>query len=108
MRQPSIIMIRRINNCCRIDWFQLSTGNAPPTGPGRILMMRFNHATIQVWLNGILILAFLANIPFIGLQTAYAADEAADAAAVRQYNLAVGLQNKKLYAQAGQRWAAFI
>lgn len=31
-----------------------------------------------------------------------------DPAAVRQYNLAVGLQNKKLYAQAAVRWAAFI
>lgn len=32
----------------------------------------------------------------------------ADAAAIRQYNLAVGLQNKKLYAQAAQKWAGFI
>ena len=35
-------------------------------------------------------------------------DAPVDAAAVRQYNLAVGLQNKKLYAQAAQKWAAFI
>lgn len=35
-------------------------------------------------------------------------DAPVDAAAVRQYNLAVGLQNKKLYSQAAQKWAAFI
>ncbi len=52
----------------------------------------------------------LGAIGFIAERAAIlSADDApVDAAAVRQYNLAVGLQNKKLYTQAAQKWAAFI
>ncbi len=54
-------------------------------------------------------MAFVAIGLVAGVNWARAADEApVDAPAVRQYNLAVGLQNKKLFAQAGQRWSAFI
>jgi TolA-binding protein len=54
--------------------------------------------TVSVWL--------FSNL--IATKSTFGQNAEADAAAIRQYNLAVGLQNKKLFAQAGQRWGAFI
>jgi len=65
----------------------------PPRTAGR-----FHHA-----LHLLLVFAALLTP---GL--AWGQNAEADAAATRQYNLAVGLQNKKLFGQAAQRWTAFI
>ena len=48
------------------------------------------------------------SFAWTGANAAFGQDADAEAAAIRQYNLAVGLQNKKLFVQAGQRWTAFI
>src|SRR5258708_7603905 len=59
--------------------------------------------------TGMGVMCGLALGSVAGRAAVLSADDApVDAAAVRQYNLAVGLQNKKLYAQAAQKWAAFI
>lgn len=67
-------------------------------------MPRSRCGRTRIWLSCLLALGLA-----VGHSVDIVADEApVDAAAVRQYNLAVGLQNKKLYAQAAQKWAAFI
>ena len=71
--------------------------------------MRLTGCSRPAW--GVLFLLVVASLVVADSlvpAAAVAQQTDAEAAAVRQYNLAVGLQNKKLYTQAAQKWAAFI
>lgn len=57
---------------------------------------------ILTWLNVCGLAGWPVHSSFVQAQ------DKVDPAAVRQYNLAVALQKKKLYAQAAQKWATFI
>src|SRR5262245_56208351 len=97
-------MVRRIKACRCMDDTWRSTRGAIPCRQGGVTMPGARYR----WMGTCLIWA-AAFGSSAGRGTVLSADEApVDAAAVRQYNLAVGLQNKKLYAQAAQKWAAFI
>ena len=58
--------------------------------------------TLSGLIGGLALADWLAVLP------AAQGQEKVDPAAVRQYNLAVALQKKKLFAQAGEKWAGFI